>query len=283
MKNAVIITGIAGMLGSTLLKKYLKKNIIIIGIDNLTSGKKKFIKKFLSKKNFYFFKHDLSKKKFPKKLNNTIRKFLIKEIWALAANSDINSGIKNVEIDLHDTFLTTFYTLNNLKLYINSKTKIIFSSSSAIYGEKKKAINEQSVSDGPRSNYGVMKSASELYIAYFSRTYNIHSYIYRFPNVIGDNLTHGVVYDLHKKLKSTSKFLQVLGNGQQQKPYSHVDEIINCMIYIKKRKFINKVNYFNIGTNDKGIKVKEIVKILQENFNKKKKNNISKKNKRLDW
>ena len=92
-------------------------------------------------------------------------------------------------------------------------------------------------------------------------------YIFRFPNVVGKNLTHGIIFDFINKIKINKKILNVLGNGNQQKPYSDVSEIIKCMIYIKKLSFKNFVNYFNIGTSDKGIKVKEIVNIFLKNLN----------------
>ena len=61
-KKLYFITGIAGMIGSTILPKFLKKkNSIVIGIDNLKLGKIKFIKKYLKNKSFYFFKLDLDK------------------------------------------------------------------------------------------------------------------------------------------------------------------------------------------------------------------------------
>tara|TARA_B100000795_G_C22757534_1_gene422157 strand:- start:373 stop:1329 length:957 start_codon:yes stop_codon:yes gene_type:complete len=270
MRKVVVITGVAGMIGSALLKLYIKKNIIVIGIDNFTLGKKKFIREFIAIKNFHFFNCDLSKKKLPNRFKKIIHNLNITEIWMLAANSDINLGIKNPDIDLKNTFLTTYNTLNNLKPLIDKKTKIIFSSSSAIYGEINGKINEKTLTLGARSNYGVMKHASENYISYFSHTLEIQSYIFRFPNVVGKNLTHGVIFDLHKKLQIKSKYLNVLGNGEQQKPYSHVDEILDCMIFIKNKKFKDKLNHFNIGTNDSGMKVKEIVNmLLQESRSKK--------------
>ena len=54
-KKLFVITGVAGLLGSTLLPRILsKKNSIVVGIDNLKLGKIKFIKRFLSKNNFFF-------------------------------------------------------------------------------------------------------------------------------------------------------------------------------------------------------------------------------------
>ena len=112
-----------------------------------------------------------------------------------------------------------------------------------------------------------MKLFSEEYLEYIANKNNLKTYVFRFPNVIGNNLTHGIIYDFIKKISCNKKILNVLGNGDQQKPYSDVLEIIRCMIFIKNKKFLKNINYFNIGTNDKGIKVKDIVDIFLKETN----------------
>jgi UDP-glucose 4-epimerase len=271
-KKLYIITGVAGMVGSTLLPRILlKKNSIVVGIDNLKLGKIKFIKAFLNKKNFIFLKLNLDKNIKNIKLRHILDNYKLVEIWHLAANSDIQAGTKNPKVDYCDTFLTTFNILNFVKPYIKVNSKIIFSSSSAIYGSIGHNINEKSAPFLPESSYGAMKLASEAFISSYSFSNKIKSFIFRFPNVIGKNLTHGVIFDLSKKILLNSKELKVLGNGEQCKPYSSVNEIIDCMMYLTKIKNYKLVNYYNIGTNDKGVKVKDIVKLLIKKFNYKKK------------
>jgi UDP-glucose 4-epimerase len=192
-------------------------------------------------------------------------------VWLLAANSDIQKGTNDPNVDLQNTFLTTFFTLNFLKKFLKKDTKILFSSSSAIYGNIISRINEENTAIKPISNYGAMKLASEGYLSSFSKANNASIFIFRFPNVIGNNLTHGLLFDMKKKILSKNKNIMVLGNGEQQKPYSHVSEIISCMIFIKKKRYINKINYFNIGTDDVGMKVKNIVELLKKALNSKKK------------
>ena len=72
--------------------------------------------------------------------------------------------------------------------------------------------------------------------------------------------------DLSKKILSNDKYIKVLGNGEQRKPYSSANEIIHCIMYITKKKHFNLVNFYNIGANDKGVKVKDIVKLLIKKF-----------------
>ena len=92
----------------------------------------------------------------------------LEEIWHLAANSDIPSGINDPKVDYRDTFLTTFNILNFVKPFLNLNSKIIFSSTSAIYGNVGKKIHEKSAPLMPESNYGSMKLASEAFISSYS-------------------------------------------------------------------------------------------------------------------
>ena len=78
--------------------------------------------------------------------------------------------------------------------------KFIFSSSSAIFGDFKEKISEFSSPAHPISNYGSMKLSSESYIYANYKNFD-KLLIIRFPNVVGGNMTHGLLYDLIKKLK----------------------------------------------------------------------------------
>lgn len=281
MKKIILITGAAGMVGSNLLKKIDFKNKIIICIDNLILGKKKNLIPYLNKKNFFFFKKDLSKKINSQKIKNILNKYQLSEIWLLAANSDIKKGVNNYKVDLSNTYLSTVNTVEFLKKYFRRDTKLIFTSSSAIYGRIKSKISEKTKIRKPKSNYGLMKLKSEEYLTSVSNKYNINTLIFRFPNVIGPNLTHGLLYDMKKKIFSKDKYIQVLGNGEQQKPYSHVSEIINCILFLKKKKFLQKLNFFNIGTSDNGVKVKYIVDKMVKKFKSLKK--IKFERKKIGW
>lgn len=262
-KKIVLISGAAGMVGSNLIKRFIKKkNIIILALDNLTLGKIDYLNQFIKKKNFFFFKKDLSKNFKDKKLHDILNNNKLSEVWLLAANSDIRKGSQDSKVDFENTYLTNFTFLKFLRIYLDKDAKIIFSSSSAIYGRYKGIINEKLKKYKPISNYGKMKLLSEKFINKFCTKNKLKGFIFRFPNVVGKNLTHGVIYDLNKKIKTKSNYLKVLGNGNQTKPYSDVEEIISCLIFFTRIKFSGSINYFNIGNSDDGIKVKEIVKIL---------------------
>jgi UDP-glucose 4-epimerase len=86
--------------------------------------------------------------------------------------------------------------------------------------------------------------------------------IFRFPNVIGPGLTHGVIFDFIRKLKNNPNELEILGDGTQCKPYLYVMDLVNAIIEFsyKPRK---GVEIFNIGV-DTATTVKEIADMVCE-------------------
>jgi UDP-glucose 4-epimerase len=68
----------------------------------------------------------------------------------------------------------------------------------------------------------------------------------RFPNVVGDRATHGAVYDFVRKLKNNDRQLEVLGDGEQVKPYLHVSDLLDA-IFLAQEKMDDQVNYFNVA------------------------------------
>lgn len=251
-KKIHFILGVSGFIGSHLVKKINNKDIIF-AFDK----KKNLIKR----KNFFFFKSDFSKIEKTKKIFlQILKKFKIKKIdyfWQLAANSDIKLGSITGRIDLQDTFLTTYNSIELLLMNNIKVSKYIFSSTSAVYGDYQLKFSEQSKTK-PISNYGAMKLASEACLSAYSNTSKTKTYIIRFPNVIGKNMTHGLIFDLvNKNLKNPNR-LKILGNGKQQKQYMKVDSLLKSIFFIlRKSKEIYSV--YNVAPEDNGIKVSSIV------------------------
>ena len=245
---SVLVVGGAGFIGSVLVKKMLQDNLDIVVIDKLSLGSVDYI--------------DTNKIEFHQIDINNIEQVLevlkskqIDEVWHLAANSDIPAGVEDINVDLHDTFMSTVSTLKIMKI-IECK-KLYFASSSAVYGCNENRLHEDIGPLLPISNYGAMKLSSEAVISAALESFLDKVCIYRFPNVVGVPATHGVILDLIKKLKKDMTILEVLGNGNQQKTYLHVSELVEAMLFIKN-KIENEMNYFNIGAMDNGVFVWQI-------------------------
>ncbi|MGH9613742.1 MAG: NAD-dependent epimerase/dehydratase family protein, partial [Bryobacteraceae bacterium] len=139
--------------------------------------------------------------------------------------------------------------------------QIAFPSTSAVYGDNPAPLSEDTGPLLPISNYGAMKLASEASISSAAESFLDHAWIFRFPNVVGSRATHGIIFDLLRKLAAKPDALEVLGDGSQQKPYLHVSELLDAMLFIQQQA-TEKRNCFNIGPEDDGTTVRFIAETV---------------------
>jgi UDP-glucose 4-epimerase len=252
MINA-IVTGAAGFIGSQLVDQLLHRGIHVVGIDNFVLGTKANLKDAVRQPNFRLLEIDLAQFDVSAAaLQTAIPRGSVEIVWHLAANSDISAGVADPRIDLHATFMTTFNTLEIMRRL--DIRKIALASSSAVYGYHPGVLTEEIGPLFPISHYGAMKLASEAIVSVAVETFLERAWIFRFPNVVGKRATHGVISDFIEKLRANPQNLEILGDGTQQKEYLHVSELLDAMFFIVENSS-ERLNYFNIGTNDQGATV----------------------------
>jgi len=248
------VTGGAGFIGSHLVDKLVEKDYNVTVYDNLSSGKKEFLEQHKNNKNFTFIKGDLLDLNKVKKIikNHDV-------VFHIAANPFVRLGEKQTRLDLEQGVIATYNLLESMR--VNNIKKIVFSSSSVVYGE----TNEPSLSENfgpliPISLYGAAKLGGEGLITAYCGTFDFQTWIYRFANVVGTRGTHGVIVDFIEKLNKNPKELEILGDGKQQKPYLYVTECVDAMIF-GFEKSNEKINLFNLGcdTNTTVTRIAEIV------------------------
>jgi UDP-glucose 4-epimerase len=253
----ILITGGAGFIGSHLCDELIAQGYSVTVVDNLVLGRKENIAHLFSHPNFRFIKGDILDKNF---FEGVFADNPFDTIFHLAANSDIQKGGKNPAIDYELTFMTTFNVLQCMKKF--AVQRLVFASTSAIYGETSDLLTENYGPLLPVSNYGAGKLASEAYISAFSANYGIQTWITRFPNVVGERFTHGVIYDFVHKLKHNPNELEVLGNGEQIKPYMYVKDLVSGILFVWKNT-TKRMNIYNLGVETR-TKVKEIAQMVIE-------------------
>ena len=119
MPKKILVTGCAGFIGSNLVDKLLLNNCKVIGIDNLNTGQKKFLKYALKDNNFKFIKCDLLNfEKIGKIFKN------VDIVFHLAANADVRYGYKNPYRDLEQNTISTYHVLESMRK--NNVNKIVF-------------------------------------------------------------------------------------------------------------------------------------------------------------
>ena len=249
-----LIAGGAGFIGSHLADYLLDEGNEVVCIDKFFIGTRQNILHLLTNPRYVFYQYDLNNMEF---LNQVFDKEKPDYVFHLAANSDIQASAQNPIIEYQNTYSTTFNLLEAMRLH-NVK-KMFFASTSAVYGNKDALLNENTASLAPISYYGGAKLGSEGLISAYTYMNDMDILIFRFPNVIGPRLTHGVIFDFIKRLKKDSSKLLILVDGTQTKPYLYVFDLIEA---IMKFKNIGKgVTLYNVGV-DTATSVTRIAEIV---------------------
>ncbi len=254
----ILVAGGAGFIGSHLIDRMLENGDTVLCVDKLIMGDKN-IEHIKGHKNFIFHMIELTDQA---KVDQIFRDNNIDIVYHMAANSDIQKGGKDPAIDFNDTFLTTRTLLEGMRK-ANVKN-LFFASTSAVYGELPDVkLTELTGGLMPVSYYGGTKLASEALISSYVSMCDMSAVVFRFPNVIGPRLTHGVVFDFINKLRKNPSELEILGNGMQCKQYIYVKDLIDVIMKLTKELKQEEVIY-NIGVNSPGTTVTRIAEITVE-------------------
>lgn len=263
----IIVTGGAGFIGSHVVDRLIDAGHEIVVLDDLSAGDERFINPHVGKQDFRFHKVDI--------LHDDINPFFdgVEEVWHLAANPEVRIGAEDTRVHLEQNVIATYNVLEAMRK--NDVRRMIFTSTSTVYGDADKLPTPEEYPTIPVSLYGASKLACEALIAAYCHTFDMRAWIYRFANVIGRRSSHGVIYDFINKIRSNPEELEILGDGNQTKSYIYVDDCIDAMVAGLKANAEaeaggegypaakNRVNIFNIGTDDMTM-VKRIAEIVCE-------------------
>lgn len=220
------VTGGAGFIGSHLVDRLLGEGSNRVTVyDNLATGKKEWIESHFSNDNFEFVQADILDLE---TLNRVMKSHEI--VWHLGANTDIPKGNANTDLDLKNCTIGTYNVLEAMRQ--NSIDKLLFASSATVYGDVPPVpLAENFGPTLPISLYGAGKLAGEGLISAYSHLFGIQAWIFRFGNVVGARMGHGVIYDFIQKLKRNPKELKILGDGRQEKNYFLIEDCLDGMLH----------------------------------------------------
>lgn len=252
MKKA-LITGGGGFIGSHLADRLLAEGWRVTTVDRI-GREDAWVLGHINSSHFDHVKCDITNAEEFTEISKGAD-----HVFHLAANSDIRSGGRDPSVDMNNTLMTTRSVLD--AVIRNRIPKLFFSSTSAVYGDKRNvSLNEETGDLRPISYYGAAKLASEALIHAYSYMNGFDALIFRFPNVVGPRLTHGVIFDFVKKLKADPTRLEILGDGMQRKQYIHVLDLVDA-ISMLSAKMKKGVELYNVST-ESFTTVNEIAEIV---------------------
>jgi len=236
----IIVTGGAGFIGSHLVDRLIEEGDKVIVIDNLSAGKKENLNPEAD-----FHQLDICDFEKIKPLFQNVD-----YVFHLAA-------IPRVPISVKDPITTSkvnvMGTINVFKAAIDNNIKrIIFASSSSVYGDQKKLPLREDMIPNPISPYALQKLTGEQFAKLFTQLYKIPIVSLRYFNVYGSRADPDSEYSLvigkFLKQRSQGNPLTIFGDGEQTRSFCYVDDVIEANIKAMRSERLKGGEVINIGS-----------------------------------
>ena len=280
--KTVLVTGVAGFIGSNLAKKLLQdiSDIKVVGIDNMNDYydvrlKEERLKDLSSFLSFVFIKGDIADKSTIDKLFAEYRPTVVVN---LAAQAGVRYSISNPDAYIASN-LTGFYNILEAcrHSYDNAQTGVehlVYASSSSVYGSNKKVpYSTEDKVDNPVSLYAATKKSNELMAHAYSKLYNIPSVGLRFFTVYGPAGRPDMAYFGFTDKLVKGENIKIFNYGNCQRDFTYIDDIVEGIVRVMQHAPekqngedglpIPPYKVYNIGNNNPE-SLLDFVTILQE-------------------
>jgi UDP-glucose 4-epimerase len=240
------VTGAAGFIGSHLTERLLADGDEVVGWDNFSTGRQKFVEPASSNARFRLIPGDmLDLKKLTEVMAGCER------VFHLAANADVRFGLDHPSKDLQQNTIATFNVLEAMRS--NRVRTIVFSSTGSVYGEADVIPTPENAPFPMQTSlYGASKLAGEGLIEAYCEGFGLEGYIFRFVSILGERYTHGHVFDFYRQLLEHPDRLTVLGDGTQRKSYLYIQDCLSAILHVMNlgtaREVKHRSQVYNLGS-----------------------------------
>ncbi len=258
----ILVTGGAGFIGSHLVEHLLDHKAKVVVIDNLVSGRIENLQEYLNK--IEFIKKDIC--------DERALDLALKGVDFVLHQAALRSVPKSVK----DPF--AYHEVNvsgTLRLLLKAKEKkikrVVFASSSSVYGERTKFPEKETDTPSPVSPYATTKLACEYYLNLFGKLYNLETVSLRYFNVFGPRQALDDEYSvvIPKFITSLLKDSPppIYGDGNQERDFTYIDNVVEANLLALIAPGISG-EVFNVASG-KPYSINQLFSLLKELLNKK--------------
>jgi UDP-glucuronate 4-epimerase len=261
----ILVTGTAGFIGFHLAQKLLQDKHKVIGIDNLNPYYDVRIKQrrneiLLKDKNFVFFEQDLADFE---KLDQVVKKEKPKVIVHLAAQAGVRYSLTNPWAYESSNLLATMNIFEAAKK--NNIKRVIFASSSSVYGTNKKMpFSEDDKTDSPSSLYGASKKANEVMAYSYHHLYGMEIAGLRFFTVYGTYGRPDLALFKFCRNMLKGEHINVYNKGDMRRDFTYISDVVDGIVACIFKKGL-KYEIYNLG-GDNPVNLMDFVRMIEANL-----------------
>ncbi|KAA3617040.1 MAG: NAD-dependent epimerase/dehydratase family protein [Calditrichaeota bacterium] len=263
----ILVTGGAGFIGSNLVDKLLDLGHRVSVIDSFSpfydiSIKRKNLESALKDENFSLYEIDVRDSE---NITEIFELNVFDVVIHLASKAGVRPSIRLPRAYFDVNVNGTLNILEECRRH--NISKVVYASSSSVYGNNKNVpFKETDTVDFPISPYAASKKAGELICHNYHHLYGINIFALRFFTVYGRrNRPDMGMYKFCKAIDEGKK-IQLYGNGEPRRDFTHVDDIIDGII--KSIQHVNGFEILNLGES-KTISVNELITLFEQKLGKK--------------
>jgi len=244
--DRVLVTGGAGFIGGHIVDRLMADGYEVRVLDNLSTGKLSNIRKHLGSRRFQFIKGDITDQSVLRKVLNGV-----KVVFHEAAQANITASVRD---PLPTNDVNTTGTLRLLKISADKRVRrLIYASSSSIYGETGEQPVKEDAAQQPVSPYAVSKLAAEKYCLCYDHLGEVEAVALRYFNVYGPRQSYGpytgVMTGFLERLRRNQP-LVIYGDGEQTRDFVNVLDVVQAnMAAMNVEEVAGEA--FNIGTGQR--------------------------------
>ena len=256
-----IVTGGAGFIGSHLAEELARRGYQVVILDDLSTGKMENIKGLLDKDNVTFVQGSIG--------DLSLLKRLFRNIDFVFHQAAISSVPRSIENPLATNETNVTGTLNVLLAAKDSGVKkVIYASSTAVYGDTPTLPQKEEMMPNPQSPYAITKLIGEYYCQVFQAVYCLPTVSLRYFNVYGPkqdpNSDYAAVIPRFIKRVSKGKSPIIFGDGEQTRDFAFVTDVVRANISAAES---DATGVFNIGQGRR-VTINELARLIIHIMNK---------------
>jgi nucleoside-diphosphate-sugar epimerase len=256
-----LVTGGAGFIGSNIVEELLKRNYSVRVLDNFATGKRENLKTF--EKDIEIVEGDI--RSYHTVIQST------KDIDVILHQAALPSVPRSINdpITTHDVNVTGTINILDAAKEHNVK-RIVYASSSSIYGDNPELPKHEGMIPNPLSPYAVSKLAGEHYCKVFAKLYGLETVILRYFNVFGPrqdpNSQYSAVIPKFIRLMTNDKSPTIFGDGTQSRDFTYVANVVEANISAGTMKLKTPI-IMNCATHGR-VTINELVAQINNQLNK---------------